>query len=162
MTTLTIRVFSAPFSISSRYCNMSVEKHPEFREVLIDATEQEIQKPQDKQKRKDKYSGKKKRHAVKSQITATSTRLILHVTRSLPGRTATSTFLEAPACYGIYLLLLTSEWIRDMTVSTKTFLSRPFISLLKPEETNPWTLSRNASTKPKTACVFLSSTPWLT
>ena len=62
-----------------------LEKHPEFREVLIDATEQD-QKPQDKQKRKDKYSGKKKRHAVKSQITATSTRLILHVTRSLPGR----------------------------------------------------------------------------
>jgi hypothetical protein len=63
-----------------------LEKHPEFKEVLIDATEQEIQKPQDKQKRQDKYSGKKKRHAVKSQITATSTRLILHVTRSLPGR----------------------------------------------------------------------------
>ena len=63
-----------------------LEKHPEFKEVLIDATAQEIQKPQDKQKRKDKYSGKKKRHALKSQITATSTRLILHVTRSLPGR----------------------------------------------------------------------------
>lgn len=63
-----------------------LEKHPEFEEVLIDATEQEIQKPQDKQKRKDKYSGKKKRHTLKSQITSTDTRLVLHVTRSLPGK----------------------------------------------------------------------------
>jgi hypothetical protein len=63
-----------------------LEKHPEFKEVLIDATEQEIQKPKDKQKRKDKYSGKKKRHTLKTQITATNTKLIVHVTRSLPGK----------------------------------------------------------------------------
>lgn len=63
-----------------------LKKHPEFKEVLIDATEQEIQKPKDKQKRKDKYSGKKKRHTLKTQITATNTRLILQVTRSLPGK----------------------------------------------------------------------------
>ena len=61
-------------------------KYPEFKEVLIDATEQEIQKPKDKQERRDKYSGKKKRHTLKTQITATNTRLILHVTRPLPGK----------------------------------------------------------------------------
>ncbi len=40
------------------------QKHPEFREVLIDATEQEIHKPKDKQKRKGNYSGKNKRHTL--------------------------------------------------------------------------------------------------
>ncbi len=63
-----------------------LEQHPELKEVLIDATEQETRKPKDKRKRKDNYSGKKKRHTLKTQITATNTRLILHVTRSLPGK----------------------------------------------------------------------------
>lgn len=63
-----------------------LEKHPEFEEVLVDATEQEIQKPKDKQKRKDKYSGKKKRHTAKTQITTTTTKLVLHLTRSVPGK----------------------------------------------------------------------------
>lgn len=43
-----------------------LEQHPEFKEVLIDATEQETRKPKDKRKRKDNYSGKKKRHTLKS------------------------------------------------------------------------------------------------
>jgi len=62
-----------------------LEKHPEFKEVLIDATEQEIQKPKDKQKRKDNYSGKK-RHTLKTQISSTANRLIIHLTPSLPGK----------------------------------------------------------------------------
>ena len=32
-----------------------LKKHPEIRDVLIDATEQAIQKPEDKKKRKDNY-----------------------------------------------------------------------------------------------------------
>ncbi|MCA9839581.1 MAG: transposase family protein [Trueperaceae bacterium] len=63
-----------------------LEKHPEFKEVLVDATEQEIQKPKDKQKRKDNYSGKKKRHTNKTQITSTANKLIVHLTRSVPGK----------------------------------------------------------------------------
>ncbi len=54
------------------------EKHPEFKEVLIDATEQadrrgsavssetEVLKTQDKTKRKGHYSGRKKRHTLKT------------------------------------------------------------------------------------------------
>ncbi len=71
-----------------------LKQHPGFKEVLIDATEQEIQKPKDEQKRKDNYSGKKKRHTLKTQITATNTRLILHVTRSLPGKFSDVNFLR--------------------------------------------------------------------
>lgn len=63
-----------------------LEKHPEFKDVLVDATEQEIQKPKNKQKRKDKYSGKKKRHTAKTQITSSTNRLILHLSRSAPGK----------------------------------------------------------------------------
>lgn len=63
-----------------------LEKHPEFKEVLVDATEQEIQKPKDKQKRKDNYSGKKKRHTNKTQITSTTSKLIIHLTKSVPGK----------------------------------------------------------------------------
>lgn len=43
-----------------------LHKHPEFKEVLIDATELKTYKPKDKAKRKGRYSGKKKRHTLKT------------------------------------------------------------------------------------------------
>ena len=43
------------------------EKHPEFKEVLLDATEQEIPKPKDKTKRKGLHSGKKSATLSKSK-----------------------------------------------------------------------------------------------
>ena len=44
-----------------------VEKYfPEFK-AFIDITEQEIPRPKDKKRKKDYYSGKKKRHTVKTQ-----------------------------------------------------------------------------------------------
>ena len=61
-------------------------KYPELKEVLVDATEQETPKPKDKNKRKGNYSGKKKRHTLKTQVCAFNTGLLLHVTRSVPGR----------------------------------------------------------------------------
>ncbi|MGC9145997.1 MAG: transposase family protein [Nitrososphaeria archaeon] len=46
-----------------------VEKYfPDFK-AFIDATEQEIPRPRRSDKRKTHYSGKKKRHTVKTQIT---------------------------------------------------------------------------------------------
>jgi len=56
-----------------------LEKHPELKEVLVDATEQEIQKPKDKARRKSRYSGKKKRHTLKTQVTTTPGGLFLHL-----------------------------------------------------------------------------------
>jgi hypothetical protein len=38
-----------------------LERHPEFEGIFIDATEQELPKPKDKDRRKDLYSGKRKR-----------------------------------------------------------------------------------------------------
>jgi len=46
-----------------------LELYPEMQEFISDATEQEIPRPKDKRKRKKYYSGKKKRHTVKTQLT---------------------------------------------------------------------------------------------
>jgi hypothetical protein len=50
---------------------------PGFK-AFIDATEQEIPRPSAKHKRKTHYSGKKKRHTVKTQLTVNSKGLIVH------------------------------------------------------------------------------------
>lgn len=53
---------------------------PGFK-ALIDATEQEIPRPKkDARKRKTHYSGKRKRHTVKTQLTVNSSGLIVHKT----------------------------------------------------------------------------------
>ena len=50
---------------------------PGFK-AFIDSTEQEIQRPKDKRKRKNYYSGKKKRHTVKTQYMVNKEGTILH------------------------------------------------------------------------------------
>lgn len=70
-------------------------KHPEIRDVLIDATEQAIQKPKDKKKRKDNYSGKKKCHSLKTQATTSTGGLFLHLSRACPGKVADINLLRA-------------------------------------------------------------------
>jgi hypothetical protein len=52
---------------------------PGFK-AFLDATEQEIPRPRDRGKRRTHYSGKKKRHTVKTQITVNADGLILHKT----------------------------------------------------------------------------------
>ena len=46
--------------------------------AFLDATEQEIPRPRDKRKRRTHYSGKRKRHTVKTQIAVNAEGLILH------------------------------------------------------------------------------------
>jgi hypothetical protein len=58
-----------------------VEKYfPEFK-AFIDATEQEIQRPKDNKKKKEYYSGKKKRHTVKTQLMVNKEGEILYKSR---------------------------------------------------------------------------------
>jgi len=52
---------------------------PGFK-AFLDATEQEIPRPTAKGKRRTHYSGKRKRHTVKTQITVNADGLILHKT----------------------------------------------------------------------------------
>lgn len=52
---------------------------PGFK-AFLDATEQEIPRPREKGKSRTHYSGKRKRHTVKTQITVNADGLILHKT----------------------------------------------------------------------------------
>jgi hypothetical protein len=55
--------------------------------AIIDSTEQEIPRPKkDKEKRKTHYSGKKRKHTVKTQLTVNSNGLIIHRTNHARGR----------------------------------------------------------------------------
>ena len=68
--------------------------YPELKEVLVDATEQEVPKPKEKGPRKVRYSGKKKEHTIKTQVLTTKTQ-ILHVFGGLPGSLHDRTLLRA-------------------------------------------------------------------
>jgi len=57
----------------------------EVESLIIDATEQPIERPQRRQK--PYYSGKKKRHTMKTEIRVTQQRCIVHVSKSHPGST---------------------------------------------------------------------------
>lgn len=59
---------------------------PEFAEVVTDATEQPRQRPPRRSQRRW-YSGKRRRHTVKTQVTVNRRGRILAVSRSVPGRT---------------------------------------------------------------------------
>ncbi len=73
-----------------------LEKHPEFEEIFIDATEQELPKPKDRERRKELYSGKRKRHTAKMQVVSTKNKLILHLCRHVPGRVSVTTCFSEP------------------------------------------------------------------
>ena len=64
-----------------------LKQYPDLREVMIDATEQPINRPQNKVKRKNRYSGKKKRHTRKTQLTVLANGWIVHLSKSVGGRT---------------------------------------------------------------------------
>ena len=53
---------------------------PEFK-AFIDVTEQEIQRPKDKNKKRNYYSGKKKKHTVKTKYMVNKEGKILHKSR---------------------------------------------------------------------------------
>ncbi len=54
--------------------------------VITDGTEQQIPRPKNKKKRKTHYSGKKKKHTVKNQITINIAGEIIHKPPHSPGR----------------------------------------------------------------------------
>jgi len=63
-----------------------VERYfPGFK-AFVDATEQEIPRPKNATKRKTHYSGKKKRHTVKTQLTVNAKGLVVHRTDHARGR----------------------------------------------------------------------------
>jgi hypothetical protein len=57
---------------------------PGFK-AFLDSTEQEIPRPKNRRRRKTHYSGKKKRHTVKTQLAVNSEGLIVHKSRHVRG-----------------------------------------------------------------------------
>jgi len=64
-----------------------LRKYPELEEIMTDCTESPCRRPNTKEENKKYYSGKKKRHTEKTQITISSTGKILDVSNSYPGST---------------------------------------------------------------------------
>ncbi len=65
----------------------AVEKYfPGFLLAFTDFTEQQIPRPVDEERRKMYYSGKKKRHTIKNQITVNNRGYILHKVGYKKGR----------------------------------------------------------------------------
>jgi DDE superfamily endonuclease len=79
-------LLSQIFKIPTRKISLSDAELTEEKiiEFFVDATEQEIQRPQKRQKRY--YSGKKKKHTIKNQITVDRSGKIRAVTPSVPGK----------------------------------------------------------------------------
>ena len=61
--------------------------YPEMKELVADATEQQIARPKDKRNKKKYYSGKKKRHTIKTQLLIElHSGKILDISSPFPGR----------------------------------------------------------------------------
>ena len=61
------------------------EYFPGFK-AFIDSSEQAIPRPKNKRRRKNDYSGKKKKHTIKTQYMVNGEGLILHKTEHKKGR----------------------------------------------------------------------------
>jgi hypothetical protein len=114
-----------------------LEAYPEFKEILVDATEQEVPKPKHKLARKQRYSGKKKQHTLKSQV-AVSNRLVLspNVQGVITRLTLWKNFATNYSVAYEYLLNMPLPFYRNLIswlVSTEVLLTAmmiPSLSLL--------------------------------
>lgn len=63
-----------------------LERFPEVKELIIDGTERPVQRPKDKQKQKERYSGKKKKHTQKNIVAVSRKKEILFLSQTKGGR----------------------------------------------------------------------------
>jgi len=54
-----------------------LERFPEVKELIVDGTERPVQRPKNKQKQKERYSGKKRKHTQKNIVAASRKKEIL-------------------------------------------------------------------------------------
>lgn len=71
-----------------------LERFPAVKELIIDGTERPVQRPKDKQKQKERYSGKKKKHTQKNIIVANRTKEILLLSPTSGGKEHDYTMLK--------------------------------------------------------------------
>jgi hypothetical protein len=63
-----------------------LERFPDVKEITIDGTERPVQRPQDEEKQKDHYSGKKKRHTRKHITGTTRKKRVVLLTKARAGK----------------------------------------------------------------------------
>ena len=63
-----------------------VKQFPEVKELIFDGTERPVQRPQDAEKQKEHYSGKKKRHTRKHITGSTRKKRVVILTKARPGK----------------------------------------------------------------------------
>lgn len=63
-----------------------LERFPEVKELIIDGTERAVQRPKNKKKQKQRYSGKKKRHTQKNIVMTTAEKEILYLSPTGNGK----------------------------------------------------------------------------
>lgn len=71
-----------------------LERFPAVKELLIDGTERPVQRPKDKQKQKERYSGKKKKHTQKNIVAANRKKEILFLSSTRGGQVHDYTLLK--------------------------------------------------------------------
>ena len=71
-----------------------LERFPAVKELLIDGTERPVQRPKNKQKQKEKYSGKNKKHAEKNIVAANGGKEILFLSDTSGGHEHDYTMLK--------------------------------------------------------------------
>jgi len=71
-----------------------LKKHPDLKDVSTDATEQKCFRSQDNEQQKKYYSGKKKQHSAKTQITVSEMGRILDVSKTYPGSVHDKTVID--------------------------------------------------------------------
>lgn len=71
---------------------------PQLSDFLVDSTERPIQRPTDKERQKEYYSGKKKHHTVKNQLLVhPKTKKILAISKTVEGKRSDKTlFIDDP------------------------------------------------------------------
>jgi hypothetical protein len=71
-----------------------LKKHPDLKDVSVDATEQQCFRSQDNETQKKHYSGKKKHHSIKVQIAVSTTGKVLDVSNTYPGSVHDKTMID--------------------------------------------------------------------
>lgn len=64
-----------------------IEKYPDLKDIILDATEQRRLKPQGERRQRRYYSGKKKQHTLKTGLVINPSGRILSVTGTVGGQT---------------------------------------------------------------------------
>jgi hypothetical protein len=58
------------------------QRFPDVKEVIVDDTERPVQRPQNRERQKEYYSGKKKRHTCKQITVSTRKKRVIILTKT--------------------------------------------------------------------------------